>query len=130
MPLAFFFIKKAAERFGVPQKRLSEKAKAQLLAYDWYGNVRELENTIERSFILSSGDIIDEIIFEDEPVVYDISDKDSIVPYAEAKNRFEREYLKKLLKLSEGNISKASRLSGKTRAEIYRLLRKHGLSSK
>ncbi len=126
IPLAYFFIKRSAEKFGVPVKELSEPAKRQLLSYDWPGNVRELENTIERSFILSEGDVIESIYFQEDTGVSE--SYTGIKPYQQAKEEFERNYLKKLLEISEGNISKASRLSGKTRAEIYRLMRKYRLS--
>ncbi len=126
LPLATFFIRKTSEKFGVPLKRLSERAKAQLLSYPWPGNVRELENAIERSLILNEGEVIEEIFLESDIPSADYGSAE-IEPYAQAKNRFEREYLEKLMELSGWNISKASRLSGKTRAEIYRLLKKHGL---
>ncbi len=126
IPLAYFFIKKSAEKFGVPVKELSEPAKRQLLSYDWPGNVRELENAVERSFILNEGDVIERIYFQEDTGVSE--SYTGIKPYQEAKEEFEKNYLKKLLDISEGNISKASRLSGKTRAEIYRLMKKYGLS--
>ncbi len=126
LPLAYFFIKRSAEKFGTDTKELSESAKRQLLSYDWPGNVRELENTIERSFILSEGTVIERIYFHEDTCVSESFT--GVKPYHEAKEEFERNYLKKLLDISGGNISKASRLSGKTRAEIYRLMRKYGLS--
>ena len=126
LPLAYFFIKRSAEKFGTDTKELSESAKRQLLSYDWPGNIRELENTIERSFILSEGTVIERIYFHEDTGVSESFT--GVKPYHEAKEEFERNYLKKILEISGGNISKASRLSGKTRAEIYRLMRKYGLS--
>ena len=125
LPLAHFFIKKSAEKFGASVKELSELARRQLLSYDWPGNVRELENTIERSFILNEGDVIESVYFQEDTGVSE--SYTGIKPYREAKEEFERNYLKKLLEISGGNVSKASRLSGKTRAEIYRLMKKYGL---
>jgi len=48
--------------------------------------------------------------------------------YAEAKQRFERDYLVGLLKLSDGNVADAARLADRNRTEFYRLLQKHGLT--
>jgi DNA-binding NtrC family response regulator len=58
--LAEFFIAKYAKANGVPAKKLSEKAKAIMMGYSWKGNVRELENTMHRAVLLSSGAEIDE----------------------------------------------------------------------
>ncbi len=128
LPLAYFFIKKTAEKFGVETKVLSERARRELLGYDWKGNVRELENTIERSFILSDIKTIDQIYFEEQREDSPVSGSyTGVKPYHVAKEEFERNYLKRLLEVAEGNISKASRLSGKTRAEIYRMMKKYGL---
>lgn len=124
IPLAYHFIKRASHKFGVEPKELSEKAKKELLSYDWPGNVRELSNTIERSFILNEGRVIEKIYFGEESV--SISDT-YIKPYKEAREEFEKNYLLKLLDVCNWNITKASKLSGKTRAEIYRLMKKYGL---
>ena len=51
-----------------------------------------------------------------------------VLPYAEAKKRFEREYLVGLLKLTDGNVADAARLADRNRTEFYRLLQKHGLT--
>ncbi|MDQ7082500.1 MAG: hypothetical protein Q9N34_05730 [Aquificota bacterium] len=92
--MAYFFIKKTAEKYGVEAKVLSERAKRELLSYNWKGNVRELENTIERSFILSNMKTIDQIYFEEQEYTC-VSDPYNIVkPYHVAKEEFERRYLK------------------------------------
>jgi len=49
--------------------------------------------------------------------------------YAEAKQRFEREYLVGLLKLTDGNVADAARLADRNRTEFYRLLQKNGLTA-
>ncbi|HWT19758.1 MAG TPA: two-component system response regulator GlrR, partial [Variovorax sp.] len=48
--------------------------------------------------------------------------------YAEAKQRFERDYLVGLLKLTDGNVADAARLADRNRTEFYRLLQKHELT--
>jgi PAS domain S-box len=54
-PLAAHFIRQAARRLGVPLPRLTRQHVQQLQAYDWPGNIRELQNVIERATILSRG---------------------------------------------------------------------------
>ncbi|RUM30662.1 MAG: sigma-54-dependent Fis family transcriptional regulator [Aquifex sp.] len=126
LPLALFFIKKLSKKYGIQEKKLSPSAVKELLSYEWKGNVRELENVIERTLLLTEGDTIEKI-FLDVPFLERCeSKKYTLKPYKQAKEEFERDYLKKLMEISEGNISKASRISGKTRAEIYRLLKKYG----
>jgi two-component system response regulator GlrR len=51
-----------------------------------------------------------------------------VLPYAEARRRFEYDYLIGLLKLSDGNVADAARLAERNRTEFYRLLQKHGLT--
>ena len=53
------FIGEFARSYGVAPKRLSDAARERLLAHDWPGNIRELQNTIERAFAISTSDIID-----------------------------------------------------------------------
>jgi two-component system response regulator GlrR len=48
--------------------------------------------------------------------------------YAEAKQRFERDYLVGLLKLTDGNVADAARMADRNRTEFYRLLQKHELT--
>lgn len=59
-PLADFFIKKYSDLNDLPEKPLSAQARQKLLAYNWRGNVRELENTMHRAVLMAVGDSISE----------------------------------------------------------------------
>ncbi len=58
MPLATHFIGKIARREGMKEKTIDPAAKDALMRYPWPGNVREMENVIERAMILAEGDVI------------------------------------------------------------------------
>lgn len=60
LPLAEYFVKKYSELNDLPVKPLTKKTRERLLAYDWRGNVRELENTMHRAVLMSAGTEIDE----------------------------------------------------------------------
>ena len=60
LPLAEYFVKKYSELNDLPVKPLAKKTRERLLAYDWRGNVRELENTMHRAVLMSAGTEIDE----------------------------------------------------------------------
>jgi len=124
IPLAQYFINKFCSRYGIPKKRLSEKAREKLLNYDYKGNVRELENIIERAVLTTEGEEITDI-----PVTvskrYILSQE--LKPFKEAKKEFEESYLKNLLEKTDFNISKASKIAGITRAQIYRMIKRYGI---
>ena len=122
LPLAYLFIRKSAEKFGMEIKELSERAKNELLSREWKGNVRELENAIERSFILAEGGVIEKIHSEGQS---ESKSYTGVGTFDEEKAEFERNYLMRLMNLTGWNISEASRISGKTRAQIYRMLKRH-----
>ena len=58
-PLADFFLNKMAVEQGYPHKRLSEAVLAVLQAYPWPGNVRQLQNALERAVVFAAGDVLD-----------------------------------------------------------------------
>lgn len=60
LPLAEYFVKKYSELNDLPVKPLAKKTRERLLAYDWRGNVRELENTMHRAVLMSTENEISE----------------------------------------------------------------------
>ncbi len=71
-PLARFFLQQACERLGRPMPQFTAESRAHLLAYSWWGNVRELKNAMERaSFLCKDGSILVQHL----PAIEDLSDE-------------------------------------------------------
>jgi two-component system, NtrC family, response regulator GlrR len=118
------FIKKYDGKLKKGIKGISSQTLQMLLSYEWPGNVRELENTIEYAVAMTSSEIIsDDLILHTKAV-----ETDHLKPLRDAKNEFEKNYIANVLTLAEGNVSKASELSGKYRGDFYDLLKKHDLN--
>ncbi len=123
--LAHFFLKRSVDRHQKVVKGFAPEAMQTLVAHSWPGNVRELENVIERAVVMSHQDVITQ---EFLPVAQKDSQTPEVLqPLTEAKEGFEREYLKNLLKVTQGNISRAAHIAGRYRADFYKLLKKYGL---
>ncbi len=121
--LAQHFLKQSAQRMKKDIRGLLPDTMQKLMLYPWPGNVRELENMIEKAVIMSMQDMITADLI---PVLTQ-SDEGPLKPLTEAKEEFERGYLKEILQLTGGNISRAAQIAGRYRADFYKLLRKYGL---
>jgi two-component system response regulator GlrR len=95
-----------------------------LIAYEWPGNVRHLFNTVEQCCVLCTAPLIPVSLVA--RALHEISVE--VLSYSEAKQRFEREYLIQLLKLTNGQVTEAARLAGRNRTEFYRLLQRNHLT--
>lgn len=95
-----------------------------LIAYEWPGNVRQLFNTVEQCCVLCTAPLIPVSLVA--RALHEISVE--VLSYSEAKQRFEREYLIQLLKLTNGQVTEAARLAGRNRTEFYRLLQRNHLT--
>ena len=94
-----------------------------LMLHDWPGNVRELENTIEYASAMANGDTLtDDLILKTE------NGQDEVLTLQKARARFEKKYLQNLLEITNGNVSRASELAGKYRADLYNLMKKHAIT--
>jgi len=124
--LAEHFVKIYSNKYRKPQKKLSAATIKRLQQYTWPGNIRELQHAIERAIIMSEGNELspDDFFF--------LSQKsESRENQAEVKNlnldEVEKSVIQKAIDKYQGNISKAAKELGLTRASLYRRLEKHGL---
>jgi two-component system, NtrC family, response regulator GlrR len=115
------FLKKFCGQMGKKINGLTPQAMQRMMLHDWPGNIRELENTIEYAVAMSSRDVIAEDMILPTTNV----PEEPIRPLKEAREAFEKSYLTRLLELTKGNVSSASTMAGKYRADFYNLLRKY-----
>jgi len=153
--LAYHFLTKAEAKLNKKVQGIGDDAMARLQGYHWPGNVRELENVLERAVILCQNGAITPadlpLQIQDcrlqEPGLTDHAAPESpsqAATLSQSRTRsqqdedfktnrervmamFEKKELEQYIKQAEGNISKASRLSGIPRRTFYRLMRKHGI---
>ena len=134
-----FLARFAAER-RIQTPELSKEAIAALQAHDWPGNVRQLRNIIERTLILTPGDQIGCIEVDLlPPEVIDSQGSAGLggasmaimgSPLREARESFEREYLKIQIRRFSGNISRTASFIGMERSALHRKLKALGLGDK
>ena len=135
----YFLARFAAER-RIPPPRLSPEAAAALQAHEWPGNVRQLRNIIERTLIMAPGDRAESIDVDllpaeivDSQVTVGISTASMAImgsPLREARENFEREYLKIQIRRFSGNISRTASFIGMERSALHRKLKALGLGEK
>jgi two-component system response regulator GlrR len=121
--LAQLFLRQSIERAGKIVRGFTPDAMQKLMSYHWPGNVRELEHAVEKAVILTPRDMVTADLLPGGSGATD----GPVRPLTEAREEFERNYLRELLELSSGNISRASQMAGRYRADFYKLLRKYGL---
>jgi two-component system response regulator GlrR len=122
--LANHFLSKFSKDMGKRLVGFSANALHKLIRHSWPGNVRELENAVKSAVIM----VDDEVITEDVILSAQRSGKNELKALKGAKEDFERNYLMQLLVLTRGNISQASKIAGKYRADVYELLKKYNLN--
>jgi DNA-binding NtrC family response regulator len=130
--LAEHFLDRFAVQYKRPAKRLHHDMIAWLLAHDWPGNIRELENLMLRQFLLADGFMITNGPAgrpapnpADDPCGLDHTFRSA---KAKAIAQFEKSYLSRLLTETCGNVSLAARISQKDRSALNKLVKKHGLT--
>jgi DNA-binding NtrC family response regulator len=124
--LAERFLQMYAKKYAKPTMKLSQPAIEKLLQYSYPGNVRELQYAVERAVIMSESDELDAlgIVFsplEHKPVQYmDVSQSHNL-------EDLERATIMAAIDKHNGNISKAAKELGLTRAALYRRMEKYGM---
>ena len=136
--LAQHFLDTLSEAAGRPRAQLSDGATAALQAYDWPGNVRQLKNIIERVVIMSGDEAGRMIRTRDLPSEIKSGSGDLLnsgtsvaimtTPLREARESFEREYLRIQINRFSGNISRTASFIGMERSALHRKLKSLGLA--
>ncbi len=121
--LAQHFLKQSASRSNKDVRGFTPAAMHRLMIYPWPGNVRELENAVEKAVVMSRQDMVLPELLPSAGPGTDIGLK----PLTEAKEEFERSYLRNVLQMTGGNISRAAQFAGRYRADFYKMLKKYGL---
>jgi two-component system response regulator GlrR len=122
--LAAHFVQLVAAKYGKPITGFAPEALEALASAAWPGNVRQLYNVVEQTCALTSTPLLPASLVQRALRVPTME----ALNYAEAKQRFERNYLVQLLKLTDGNVADAARIADRNRTEFYRLLQKHDLT--
>ncbi len=132
-----FFTRYSAEQ-GLKAPTISPEAMAAMQAYDWPGNVRQLRNVIERTVILTPREKLERI--EPDMLPSEISQEKiagdagmtalMVVPLREARENFEREYLRIQIRRFSGNISKTAGFIGMERSALHRKLKLLGMADR
>ncbi len=121
--LAAHFLRRLAARHGKPLAGIAPEALQRLVAAPWPGNVRQLHNVIERCVALSTGTRLPAALVE-RALAPRGDDREA---FDEARRDFEREYLTRILRITDGNVTQAAKLAKRNRSDFHGLLARHEL---
>ena len=136
--LATHFFTRHSREQGMQPPEVAPEANAALQAYDWPGNVRQLRNVVERTVILAPRENFTTISAEMLPAEITGGGSDGSsgisslmgVPLREARESFEREYLRIQIRRFSGNISKTAGFIGMERSALHRKLKLLGMNER
>jgi two-component system, NtrC family, nitrogen regulation response regulator NtrX len=130
------FMDQISQATGLPKRRIGTDAMAVLQTHDWPGNVRQLRNNVERLMILAGGDadavITADMLPQDVGAMVPSMPKGGGeqlmgMPLREAREAFEREYLRAQISRFGGNISRTAEFVGMERSALHRKLKALGM---
>ena len=122
--LANHFMQLLVKKYAKGITGIAPEALEALSTASWPGNVRQLYNVIEQCCALATTALISLPLVQRALRIPSLE----ALTYADAKQRFERNYLVQLLKLTDGNVADAARIADRNRTEFYRLLQKYDLT--
>ncbi|WP_456299468.1 AAA-type ATPase lid domain-containing protein [Oceanisphaera avium] len=112
-------------RQQTPVTGFSPEALSMLASASWPGNVRQLLNVVEQAVAMASVPVIGTQLLESI-----LADSGEDFPtFNEARAEFERLYLHKILRMTDGNVSQAAQLAGRNRTDFYKLLSRHNIEA-
>ena len=129
--LAEHFMATLAGEYGRRVKRFEAEAMARLQHHAWPGNVRELHNVVERLLIMVASDTVtvqDVAFVGDAPLAEPTRPVSQTAPLADARDRFERDYILQVLANHHGNITRTADALGVERSNLYKKMRAFGIA--
>lgn len=121
IPLAEYFLKKYASKYGKECIRIQQTAKEKLLEYRWPGNIRELQHAIEKAVIMCEGHDLRPSDFFFKAVTTSFIDKN------ETLEEMEKQMIKHAIDRSSGNLSAVATQLGITRQTLYNKMKRYDL---
>jgi len=119
--LAAHFLGETAKRYNKTLHGYDAAAMELLVAHAWPGNVRQLQNVVEKCVALATVETVPAALVQRALN----SGGDELTPFDDARREFERDYLTRLLKITAGNVTHAARLAKRNRSDFYSLLNRH-----
>ena len=123
--LANHFMRSLAQRYVKTLTAFAPGALELLGKAAWPGNVRQLQNVVEKCVVLSTGTLIPLSLVENALT----SQGAELLSLDAARKEFERGYLTQLLKMTNGNVAQAAKLAKRNRTDFYALLARHDIES-
>jgi DNA-binding NtrC family response regulator len=128
--LTGFFINKYCQQFGMPLKKMTSNAQEAIAAHQWPGNIRELENSIQKAILISSGNRIDaEDIPLNQIALSRTASFSRSATLHEARETAEKAAIQNALAKSGGNVSQASRLLDIDRKWLIKKMEEFGIGA-
>jgi two-component system nitrogen regulation response regulator NtrX len=135
--LVEYFMDQISQATGLPKRRIGDDAMAVLQTHDWPGNVRQLRNNVERLMILAGGepdavisaDMLPQDVGSMVPSMPKGAGGEHLMgmPLRDAREAFEREYLRAQISRFSGNISRTAEFVGMERSALHRKLKALGM---
>ena len=119
------FLQKLAARHRKPITGCAPQAVQLLLTAPWPGNVRQLHDVIERCVAACGGTLLPAALVERALAARG----DDFAAFDDARLRFEREYLTRILRITDGNVTQAAKLAKRNRGDFHSLLVRHALDA-
>ncbi|MEO6856560.1 MAG: sigma 54-interacting transcriptional regulator [Rhodoferax sp.] len=123
--LANHFMRSLSQRYAKSITAFAPGGLEQLSTAAWPGNVRQLQNVVEKCVVLCTGSIVPATLVQSALT----SQGNELLPLDEARKEFERGYLTQLLKITNGSVAQAAKLARRNRTDFYALLARHGIDA-
>ena len=120
VPLAEIFIEHYCKKYNKSGLLLAMETAEKLKAHSWEGNIRELQNTIEKAVIMCEGNII-------KPEILEVRIAQRTITEAQTLEEMERQLIGNAIEQCGGNLSQVAQQLGITRQTLYNKIKRYGL---